>query len=118
MLAFVIIGCFSNADDLNITEELKSQGMVEYDILTGEDIRKVQRQQYENWFNQQKVWQQEKALRDQMESLDGKKRQGATGGQATNDYQKLLNTGLRSDTLTNDELEVRFPDFIVHIQKF
>lgn len=93
------------ADDLNITEELKAQGMVEIDSFTGEDVRKVQRQQYENWFKQQKVWQQERALRDQMESLDGKRRQGAVGGRATDDYQKLLNTGLKSDTLTNEELE-------------
>ena len=80
--------------------------MVEYDVLTGEDVRKVQRQQYENWFKQQKVWQQERAMRDQMEALDGKKRQGAAGGQTTTDYQSLLNSGLKSDTLTNEELEV------------
>ena len=80
--------------------------MVEYDVLTGEDVRKVQRQQYENWFKQQKVWQQERAMRDQMEALDGKRRQGAAGGQTTTDYQSLLNSGLKSDTLTNQELEV------------
>jgi hypothetical protein len=96
----------SRADDLNVTQELKEQGMVQYDVLTGEDLRKVQRQQYENWFKQQKVWQQERAMRDQMEALDGKRRQGAAGGQATTDYQSLLNSGLKSDSLTNEELEV------------
>ncbi len=80
--------------------------MVQYDVLTGEDLRKVQRQQYENWFKQQKVWQQERAQRDQMEALDGKRRQGAVGGQATSDYQSLLNSGVKSDSLTNEELEV------------
>jgi hypothetical protein len=93
------------SDDLNVTQELKEQGMVQYDVLTGEDLRKVQRQQYENWFKQQKVWQQERAMRDQMEALDGKRRQGAAGGQATTDYQSLLNSGLKSDSLTNEELE-------------
>ena len=70
--------------------------MVEIDIFTGEDNRKVQRQQYENWFKQQKLWQQERALRDQMEALDGKRRQGAVGGRSTDDYQNLLNSGLPS----------------------
>ena len=65
----------ASADNLNVTEELKAAGMEEIDVLTGEDMRKVQRQQYENWFNQQRLWQQERALRDQMEQLDGKRRQ-------------------------------------------
>ena len=78
-------------------------------------MKKVQRQQYENWFKQQKVWQQERALRDQMEALDGKKRQGAIGGQATNDYQNLLNSGLKSNTLTNDELEVLMFPVCIHV---
>ena len=40
------------SDAPDITEELKAQGLVEYDKLTGEDIRKVQRQQFNNWFQQ------------------------------------------------------------------
>ena len=40
------------SDAPDITEELKEAGMVEYDKLTGEDIRKVQRQQFNNWFQQ------------------------------------------------------------------
>jgi len=40
------------SDGPDITEDLKAQGLVEYDKLTGEDIRKVQRQQFNNWFQQ------------------------------------------------------------------
>jgi len=85
------------ADDLNIKEELKAQGMVEIDVLTGEDMKKVQRQQYENWLRQQTVWQQERAQRDRMEMLDGKRRQGAVGGRASDDYKDLLTRGARGE---------------------
>ncbi len=80
--------------------------MVQIDVLTGEDVRKVQRQQYENWFKQQIMWTKERSLRDEMEKLDGKRRQGAIGGRASDDYKNLLNAGLKTDTLTTEELEV------------
>eukprot|EP00960_Hanusia_phi_P044276 756550-Hanusia_phi.AAC.1 len=56
-------------------DQLKADGMVDIDIFTGEDKKQVQRQQYENWFNQQKQWQAERKLRDQMEALNNGKRQ-------------------------------------------
>lgn len=49
--------------DVTIQDDLVNRGMVEIDNETGEDVRKVQRQQYENWFKQRKTWSNEKALR-------------------------------------------------------
>ncbi|EKX38154.1 hypothetical protein GUITHDRAFT_154778 [Guillardia theta CCMP2712] len=90
----------ADSTDNSVKDQLKADGMVDIDIFTGEDKKQVQRQQYENWFNQQKQWQAERKLRDQMEALNNGKRQ-----KDTDDYKSLLNKGVTSETLNEDELE-------------
>jgi len=60
----------------------------------------VQRQQYANWFNQQKQWQAERELRDQMEAMNNMKRQKDAG-----DYKSYLQSGAKANELTDKELE-------------
>ena len=53
----------ADSTDNSVKDQLKADGVVDIDIFTGEDKKQVQRQQYENWFNQQKQWQAERKLR-------------------------------------------------------
>eukprot|EP00287_Rhodomonas_sp_CCMP768_P021993 CAMPEP_0202809952 /NCGR_PEP_ID=MMETSP1389-20130828/2158_1 /ASSEMBLY_ACC=CAM_ASM_000865 /TAXON_ID=302021 /ORGANISM="Rhodomonas sp., Strain CCMP768" /LENGTH=361 /DNA_ID=CAMNT_0049480707 /DNA_START=10 /DNA_END=1095 /DNA_ORIENTATION=+ len=74
--------------DTEFQQDLINRGVVEIDQETGEDLRKVQRQQYENWFKQRKTWANEKAMRDAMEAVGGEKRQSHS-----DDYKSFLDTG-------------------------
>jgi hypothetical protein len=89
------------SDAADITEDLKKQGMVEYDVLTGEDIRKVQRQQMNNWFAQRAVWAKESAQREEMERLAGNEHRQM----GTQDYFAELAKGKSSEELTEAEKE-------------
>mmetsp|Transcript_13656 Transcript_13656/g.21537 ORF Transcript_13656/g.21537 Transcript_13656/m.21537 type:complete len:375 (-) Transcript_13656:198-1322(-) len=74
--------------DVSFQEDLIARGITQIDAETGEDLRRVQRQQYENWFKQRKTWANEKALREQMEAVGGDKRQSHS-----DDYKAFLDTG-------------------------
>jgi len=88
------------SDGPDITEELKAAGLVEYDKLTGEDIRKVERQQYNNWFQQRAVYAKEKAQREYMNEMAGDAEM-----RTTDDYKDFLMSGRASDELTDKDKE-------------
>eukprot|EP00802_Teleaulax_amphioxeia_P003480 Tamp_03483.p2 GENE.Tamp_03483~~Tamp_03483.p2 ORF type:complete len:387 (+),score=97.97 Tamp_03483:39-1163(+) len=90
----------SDSTDETFKDRLKEEGVTDVDIFSGEDKKEVQRQQLENWANQQKQWQQERGIRDQMATMGAEVRQ-----KNTDDYKDFLSTGRSNDAMTSKDME-------------
>ena len=65
-----------------------------------QDYNFAKRQQMENWANQQKQWQQERAMRDSQAQMEGIARQ-----KNTDDYKDFLMSGRSNDDMTASDME-------------